>query len=79
VIGKLLYRAGNRSWMWHSASMFFVGLCLTLWIRAKTVDQDERGNAERRAMFVGLWPAMFWLIGDAIEREENRGVKLRRR
>jgi hypothetical protein len=30
-------------------------------------------------MFVGLWPAMFWLIGDAIEREENRGPKLRRR
>ena len=79
MIGKLLYRAGNRGWMWHSASLFFVGLCLLLWIRAKTVDQDERGNAERRAVFIGLWPAMFWLIGDAIEREENRGVKLRRR
>jgi hypothetical protein len=46
-----------------------IGLCVGLWIRAKTVDQDERGNAERRALFVGLWPPMFWLIGDAIERD----------
>ena len=44
-------------------------LCIGLWIRAKTVDQDERGNAERRALFVGLWPPMFWLIGDAVHAE----------
>jgi len=55
-----------------------VALCLGLWIRAKTVDQDERPNAERRAMFVGLWPPMFWLIGDALEREQ-RGKARRRR
>jgi hypothetical protein len=51
-------------------SLGSVGLCITLWIRAKTVDQDERGNAERRALFVGLWPAMIWLIGDSLERRE---------
>src|SRR5580693_449802 len=28
---------------------------ISLWIRATTVDQDERGNAERRALFIGLW------------------------
>ncbi len=48
-------------------------LCIGLWIRAKTVDQDERGNAERRALFVGLWPPMFWLIGDSVEGHERRG------
>ena len=53
-----------------SASLASIGLCIGLWIRAKTVDQDERGNAERRALFVGLWPPMFWLIGDSIERLE---------
>ena len=47
-----------------------VGLCIGLWIRAKTVDQDERGNAERRALFVGLWPPMLWLIGDSVQRAE---------
>jgi hypothetical protein len=41
------------------------------WIRAKTVDQEERGNAERRALFVGLWPPMLWLIGDALQLEER--------
>ena len=71
MLGKLLYRLGLRGWHLHGTSLGFVGFCLGLWIRAKTVDQDERGNAERRAMFVGLWPPMFWLIGDAIERHKR--------
>ena len=49
-----------------------------LWQRAKTVDQDERGNAERRALFVGLWPPMFWLIGDSVEGHERRSRRRRR-
>ena len=52
----------------HAASLGSIGLCIGLWIRAKTVDQEERGNAERRALFVGLWPPMFWLIGDTVDR-----------
>jgi hypothetical protein len=48
-----------------------IGLCIGLWIRAKTVDQDERGNAERRALFVGLWPPMFWLIGESLDRQSR--------
>jgi hypothetical protein len=52
----------------HAMSMGGVLLCVGLWIRAKTVTQEERGNAERRALFVGLWPAQLWLIGDAAER-----------
>jgi hypothetical protein len=68
VVGKLLYRRGLRSWHLHTASLSMVWFCLGLWIRAKTVDQDARDNAERRAMFVGLWPPMIWLIGDAVER-----------
>jgi len=61
----------------HAASLGSIGLCITLWIRAKTVDQDERGNAERRALFVGLWPPMFWLIGDTLERHRPRRRFLR--
>jgi hypothetical protein len=70
MLTKTLHRAGLRGWHAHAASFGSIGLCITLWIRAKTVDQDERGNAERRALFVGLWPPMFWLIGDAVERRE---------
>jgi hypothetical protein len=58
--------------------MLAVLLCIVLWIRAKTVTQEERGNAERRALFVGLWPAQLWLLGDAVERRERRGPRLRR-
>jgi hypothetical protein len=72
MLTKTAYDAGLRSWQAHLASLGSIGLCIVLWIRAKTVDQDERGNAERRALFVGLWPPMFWLIGDAIERREGR-------
>jgi hypothetical protein len=55
----------------HTASLASIGLCIALWIRAKTVSQEQRGNAERRALFVGLWPPMFWLLGDAAARRER--------
>jgi hypothetical protein len=68
MLTKKFHDAGLRDWHMHAASFGSIGLCITLWIRAKTVDQDERGNAERRALFVGLWPPMFWLIGDSLAR-----------
>jgi hypothetical protein len=70
MLTKPLNNVGLCAWHLHLASMASVGLCIGLWIRAKTVDQDERGNAERRALFVGLWPPMLWLIGDSVERQE---------
>jgi hypothetical protein len=68
MLAERLYRAGLRDWQMQAASIGSIGLCIGLWIRAKTVDQEERGNAERRALFVGLWPPMFWLIGNSLER-----------
>lgn len=56
----------------YGLSLASIVLCIALWIRAKTIGEDERGNAERRALFVGLWPPMFWLIGDTLRRSENR-------
>ncbi|MGN6202625.1 MAG: hypothetical protein ACTHNY_09495 [Solirubrobacterales bacterium] len=60
-----------RSLHFYALSMGSIGLCIVLWIRAKTIGEDERGNAERRALFVGLWPPMFWLMGDALRRGEE--------
>jgi hypothetical protein len=76
MITSALHAAGLRSAHLQALSMGTVGLCISLWIRAKTVDQDERGNAERRALFVGLWPPTLWLIGDSLRRH-GRG-RLRR-
>jgi len=59
-----------RSGHLYAASLASIALCITLWIRAKTIGEDERDNAERRAIFVGLWPPMFWLIADTVRRRE---------
>jgi hypothetical protein len=81
VIVDLLYRLGFRGSQFHVLSLGSVGLCIGLWIRAKTVDQDERGNAERRALFVGLWAPTLWQIGDSLSavRQPIRRSLLRRR
>ena len=67
-----LHGAGLRSSYLQVASLSSVGLCIGLWIRAKTVDQDERGNAERRALFVGLWPPTLWLIGESVQKNRSK-------
>jgi len=72
VFISALQRIGLNSGQLRLTSMGSIALCIALWMRAKTVDQDERGNAERRALFVGLWPPTFWLISDSLERRERR-------
>lgn len=72
-----LHRLGLRGSYLHATSMASVALCLGLWVRAKTVDQNERGNAERRAIFVGLWPPTLYLIGESLERRESRSRRWR--
>jgi hypothetical protein len=72
VIGAVKAHPGTVGRALYGASLGSIGLCVTLWIRAKTIGEDERGNAERRALFVGLWPPMFWLMGDTLRREDQR-------
>lgn len=62
----------------YATSVASIALCIVLWIRAKTVGEDERQNAERRALFVGLWPPMFWLIGDTVRRADQRRTRFGR-
>lgn len=67
----MLHTAGLRSDHVEVASVASVGLCVGLWIRAKTVDQADRGHAEWRAVFVGLWPPVFLLLADALRAHES--------
>ena len=71
MLTKSLHSLGLRSWHMQLLSLGAISLCIALWIRAKTVDQEERGNAERRALFVGLWPPTIWLIGDSLAEHET--------
>jgi len=66
-----------RSQHLYGLSMASIALCVVLWMRAKTIGEDERGNAERRALFVGLWPSMLWLMADAMRRSEERDGRRR--
>lgn len=79
MLDALPRRIRPKSAHLYSLSLGSIALCVVLWIRAKTIGEDERGNAERRALFVGLWPPMFWLIGDAIRRVEGREEGIVRR
>jgi hypothetical protein len=74
---ELIVRSGVRGWHLQLGSFGSILLCIVLWIRAKTIGEDERGNAERRALFVGLWPPMFWLIGDTIDRHRSLRARVR--
>jgi hypothetical protein len=77
MVPRLPQPPGLRSEYLYAGSLGTIALCIALWIRAKTVGEDERGNAERRALFVGLWPPMFWLIGDTLRRWEQRRARRR--
>ena len=70
VLTAFMHRLGLRAWQLQIASLSSIVLCVALWIRAKTVDQSERGNAERRALFAGLWVPTLWGIGSSLERHE---------
>ena len=67
MVVKALRRTGLDERHLQLASLGSLGLCINLWLRAKTIDQDERGNAERRALFVGLWAPTLWGIGTSLE------------
>ena len=54
----------------QSAALGSVALCTALWMRAAGLDQDERGNAERRAIFVGLWVPTLWQISESLRDHE---------
>ncbi|WP_354700855.1 hypothetical protein DSM112329_01147 [Paraconexibacter sp. AEG42_29] len=69
MIVSLFGRVGLRGWHLHTASLGAIVACIALWMRAKTVGEDERGNAERRALFIGLWPPTLWLIGESLDRD----------
>jgi hypothetical protein len=72
MFDSLPRRIRPRSHQLFGLSLGSIAVCVVLWIRAKTIGEDERANAERRALFVGLWPPMFWLIGETVRRAEER-------
>ena len=72
-VALFLKKLGFSSTLMHSLGVASIGGAVSLWGRsAAKSDKNAQARAERFAIFVGLWPPMFWLIGDALERREGR-------
>lgn len=69
MLVKTLHTMGLRDAHLEVASFATIGVCIGLWIRAKTIDQNDRAHAEWRALFVGLWSPTLWLMRNALRRQ----------
>jgi hypothetical protein len=67
-IALLLKRIGLTSTLMHSLGAASIAGSLTLWGRSAAVsDKDAKARAERLAIFVGLWPPTFFLVGKVLQ------------
>jgi hypothetical protein len=67
-IALLLHRLGLNSTLMHSLGLASIGAALSLWGRSAAVaDKDRKARAERLAIFVGLWPPTFILLGKVLQ------------
>jgi hypothetical protein len=64
----LLKRLGLTSTLLHVFGLTSIVGSLSLWGRSAAVsDRDARARAERLAIFVGLWPPTFFLLGKVLQ------------
>jgi hypothetical protein len=67
-IALFLNRLGLHSTLMHSLGLGSIGLSVSLWGRSAAVDDKEKkARAERLAIFIGLWPPTFFLLGKILQ------------
>ena len=67
-IALALKRAGLSSDLLHSLGFTSIGAAVSLWVRSASVDeQEKKARAERLAIFIGLWPPTFFLLGKVLQ------------
>lgn len=67
-IALALKRAGLSSDLLHSLGFASIVGAISLWGRSASVDnKDAKARAERLAIFVGLWPPTFFLLGKVLQ------------
>ena len=81
-IPLLLYKLGIRSDLMHGLGVASILGSISLWGRsAAKNDEASRARSERLAIFVGLWPPTFFLLGKVlqdIERPPSEQAELAR-
>ncbi|HET9215034.1 MAG TPA: hypothetical protein VFN93_09815 [Gaiellaceae bacterium] len=67
-VALLLKKIGLSSTLLHSLGVASIGGAVSLWGRsAAQSDRHARARAERLAIFVGLWPPTFFLLGKVLQ------------
>jgi hypothetical protein len=67
-IALLLKKIGFTSTIMHSLGLASIASSLSFWGRsAAQSDKHARARAERLAIFVGLWPPTFFLLGKVLQ------------
>jgi hypothetical protein len=67
-IALFLKRLGLTSTLLHSLGAASIAGSLSLWGRSATAsNRHTKARAERLAIFVGLWPPTFFLLGKVLQ------------
>ena len=67
-IALLLKRLGLTSTLLHSLGAASIAGSVSLWGRSAAASKkDAKARAERLAIFVGLWPPTFFLLGKVLQ------------
>jgi hypothetical protein len=70
-VALALRRIGLNSSLMHGLGLGSIVAALSLWARSAAVsDKDRKARAERLAIFVGLWPPTFVLLGKVLQDME---------
>ncbi len=67
-----LRKLGLSSTLMHSLGLGSIAAAISLWGRSASVDdRDLKARAERLAIFVGLWPPTFFVLGKVLQDMEQ--------
>ena len=67
-IALALSKIGLRADLLHGLGFASIVAALSLWGKSAAASgSEERGRAERLAIFVGLWPPTFFLLGKVLQ------------
>jgi hypothetical protein len=79
-IALSLHKLGLKSDLLHSLGFASIFGAVSLWARSAALDnKDSRARAERLAIFVGLWPPTFFLLGKVLQDIETAPEEQARR
>ncbi len=71
-VALALHRIGLKSSLLHSLGLGSILAAISLWGRSAAVsDKDRKARSERLAIFVGLWPPTFFLLGKVLQDIES--------